>query len=68
MRTKEVIKVIKACPFCNGDKHHVGYNVHQFTSRTWHYVVCDNCGAEGPIAGTRFEAIELWNTREEIGK
>lgn len=43
------------CPFCGESK---------FVYRDL-YVECHNCGAQGPAATDKIEAIEYWNEREE---
>ncbi len=52
---------LKPCPFCGSDQVEcikrgiVG----------WHWVVCWNCGTDGPRGATdSYEAIEMWNDRK----
>lgn len=45
------------CPFCGS---------HDCTAGNWRgseLVSCQNCAAEGPVGGTRNEAVKAWNTR-----
>ena len=49
---------IKECPFC-GD-----HEVSPHGRANAHWIVCQGCKAEGPIADDKNEAIELWNDRE----
>lgn len=41
------------CPFCGGEAFERGFRRYE----------CKNCGAEGPGAGTKAEAIAAWNRR-----
>lgn len=46
------------CPFCGGNRltmNDSGYD-------DW-FLVCDDCGADGPTAVTRYNAKYLWNDR-----
>jgi len=47
------------CPFCGGNAQKVK------SSGRWGWFVSCSCGAVGPSAGSRDEAIELWNRRVE---
>lgn len=57
------------CPFCHMDR--IGYDVveplNQDGSPTGDPprfdIVCENCHASGPVAGTLDEALKLWNDR-----
>ena len=49
------------CPFC-GSKEIV------FTrNKTSAWMICVNCGGDGPAAGSEEKAIELWNKRVSDG-
>lgn len=58
---------LKPCPFCgpSGD----GVRAPRLTSRAdkalfvCPFVICDTCGAAGPLAMDKIDAIEAWNTR-----
>ena len=52
---------MKRCPFCsNGNPR----TVKKSTTFKWR-VVCDDCGAEGPVAYTQQEAKDRWDHRQE---
>jgi Lar family restriction alleviation protein len=48
------------CPFCEDTKSFV-------SGSDWNgwYVVCAECGADGPTETTKAGAIDAWNTRAE---
>lgn len=46
------------CPFCNGSAHLADTGVH--------WVICNDCSTEGPVADTEQDAIARWNTRSAI--
>lgn len=52
----------KPCPFCM----HSTVTVYP-TNPAWmdhcSYVMCENCGAEGPSGNDEDEALEKWNSR-----
>lgn len=53
-------KPIEPCPFCKSDAIHIvesdlEYNI------SW--CGCSNCGAEGPVSGSRLGAIQRWQKR-----
>lgn len=51
----------KPCPFCGkGGKHLTVFNDYEVSE-----VVCDSCGANGPIGMKRKDAWEKWNNRVE---
>jgi Lar family restriction alleviation protein len=48
---------IEPCPFCGeGEETYVNA-----TPTEQRYVVCDNCGAEGPYGDTEIDAIKAWS-------
>lgn len=52
---------LAACPFCR--------SINQDTSSNGmesHFVVCQDCGAEGPAKDTEQEAITAWFTRATL--
>lgn len=51
------LKPCKKCYFCEKDKSYVvrACLVDKF------FVMCEHCGAQGPVKDTEFEAIEAWN-------
>lgn len=59
----EIKKRLKPCPFCGGNKIDI-----IGTDRYW--IVCSECGCEGPAPATLHENIETmvtaWNTRRGI--
>ena len=51
--------MIETCPFCK----HGNCGFLRTPLAKQHYVECMACRATGPVAGTRDEAIKLWNRR-----
>lgn len=49
---------MKPCPFCGGKE----LDVFSTAYSEW-YVVCNNCGTEGPVGHTEEKGIELWDKR-----
>lgn len=47
------------CPFCGGNKQTPK------NSMRWGWFVSCACGAVGPSAATKEEAVKAWNTRQE---
>lgn len=47
------------CPFCNRNG---ALYVEQETEEQW-FVMCCDCGAAGPYAQTKEQAIDAWNKR-----
>lgn len=58
----EFEKLLKECPWCHVKKNHVEDNTHEENGVA--YVVCEACGARGPIASTYLKAFAAWNRRE----
>lgn len=50
-----------ACPYCGGDKTHIGAVDSGYTR----YVVCSNCLSSGPVARTDEEAQARWCKRAQ---
>lgn len=62
---------ILPCPFCGGTYEDANLclpsdNTDDLFPDFSVAVVCDRCGAVGPCAETRKEAIEAWNNRVEV--
>ena len=54
---------IERCPHCNGSGNVRAYDP-PFTTDTYYYVVCEDCGAmTSPTAKTAAEAVKKWNRR-----
>lgn len=54
---------IERCPYCNGSGNVRAYDP-PFTTDTYYYVVCEDCGAmTSPTAKTPAEAVVKWNRR-----
>lgn len=54
---------IERCPHCNGSGNVRAYDP-PFTTGTYYYVVCEDCGAmTSPTAKTPAEAVVKWNRR-----
>jgi hypothetical protein len=51
---------ISPCPFCRSKRVEVWVSWHPH-----HYIECDRCGAEGPMAGSEEDAIAWWNAGAE---
>ena len=49
--------VMNKCPFCGNDD----VTCIEGVSMSW--VVCEKCGADGPVAATPAGAIRKWNER-----
>lgn len=45
------------CPFCGSDSLEPTYSI----AANRHYVACNDCDADGPIARSEEEAIEKWD-------
>lgn len=56
----QVIKATEMCPFCREDKKLKAVNVGA-NDAPLYQVVCQRCGARGPEAGAKEEAVSLWN-------
>jgi Lar family restriction alleviation protein len=54
---------LKPCPFCGEIEINTSSN-----GMDSEFAVCENCGAEGPSKGTRFDAIGAWNRRADQSK
>lgn len=54
---------IKACPFCGSKNVDLERDPENITEpeNVWRFVVCHDCGANGPSSTDVIEAIELWN-------
>ena len=57
-RAEIVKEQVKNCPFCKSED--VGSSKVQAGSNSYH-VCCFECGASGPVANSREEAVKLWN-------
>lgn len=57
---------LKPCPFaCKGKTVSV-YDFQNYYTLPWRWrVKCDKCGAEGPIADSKQQAIDAWNRRDK---
>lgn len=56
---------LKPCPFCEGKTVSI-YDYQNYYTLPYHWrVKCDKCGAEGPIADSKEEAIDAWNKRSD---
>lgn len=54
---------IERCPHCNGSGNVRAYDP-PFTTGTYYYVVCEDCGAmTSPTSKTPAEAVVKWNRR-----
>jgi len=51
-------KELKACPFCGSYKQSLCSS-----GKSKHWLVCHNCGADGPTSRTKHGAIAAWNKR-----
>lgn len=58
MKIEKGIILLK-CPFCNSNP---------ITYQEWTWVECSNinCEVQGPVRGTRIEALIAWNKRHKI--
>ncbi len=52
---------LAACPFCGSINQDASSN-----GMESHFVVCQDCGAEGPAKDTEQEAITAWFTRATL--
>ncbi len=50
---------LEPCPFCGE------VEASHARAAGFDYIWCEGCGAEGPAAELRAEAIRLWNTRKQ---
>ena len=58
---------IEHCPFCLSDDIQTStdyYTYGQYENEYW-FACCPDCGARGPMAKTREEAIRFWKDRAE---
>jgi len=55
----QIISEIKSCPFCG----RIWLNVDPSSDN--HFFVRCRCGATGPVQGSKSEAIQAWNTRDQ---
>lgn len=54
---------LKPCPFCKLDYTNT-YEFQNYYSQPYRWrVICNSCGAEGPIKDTEQQAIDAWNKR-----
>jgi Lar family restriction alleviation protein len=52
-------RALKPCPFCGEAS-----NLHMVAeTRTWKYVWCGKCDAQGPAKSAKSRAIDTWNER-----
>lgn len=57
------IEEIKPCPFCgNSDPY---WDSVLIDGTEEHFLMCSNCGCQGPYNREHFEAAMLWNGRVE---
>lgn len=54
----------KPCPFCGGK--HLYWDSMAIDSEELHFLVCKECGCEGPTSVLRQVAGLLWETRQPI--
>ena len=55
---------LKPCPFACGGKTVPVYDFQNYYNLPFHWKVkCEKCGAEGPTANTKQQAIDAWNKR-----
>lgn len=52
---------LAACPFCGSIDQDTSSNGYEN-----HFVVCNNCGAEGPSRTSEEDAITAWFTRSHV--
>lgn len=52
---------IRPCPFCGFDDPY--FDERLSPEETFIFLVCLECGAEGPVAADTASAAELWNRR-----
>lgn len=56
--------VLKFCPFCGDANPSLVESPLDFSTRPpAHFVQCNVCHAVGPVAGSAFDAVALWNRR-----
>ncbi len=53
----------KRCPYCRRREPWVQLSTGGYYEEEWLYF-CGACGANGPLAATRAEALRLWNLRK----
>ena len=53
---------LKPCMFCKEEADVVTYYTQPFYPQGT-FVICNGCGARGPIKGSALLAIEAWNRR-----
>ena len=59
---EEKIIVLEDCPFCGSSNVELEHSSLNESEVFW--VVCRDCGAEGPVSLTTEDfAVEIWNTR-----
>jgi len=60
----------KSCPFCKSMRHRVGSfdddEPNAPAHRFGYKVVCNNCGAAGPIMPSRKEAKDAWDSENNV--
>lgn len=54
---------LSPCPWCKGVKLSRVTHVADDGTKTPISLMCDSCGATGPVAGTHEEMAELWDAR-----
>lgn len=61
---------LKPCPFCESDdiQAETDYWTYGPYKNEYWSVCCIDCGARGPMAKTKDEAIRLWNDHPEVEK
>lgn len=52
---------LKNCPFCGGEAYIVERRT--FGPKSYHQVLCKECGAGSPFLHSRIKTIEAWNRR-----
>ncbi len=52
------MKEFKPCPFCGSEKE-LSISEHKSIK----YILCNNCGANGPFETDKKTALEIWNER-----
>ena len=62
-KESDLSKEMDSCPFCSSSN--VSLEQFRASRRLEHNVHCNECQADGPVADTPEEAVELWNTRHD---